>query len=109
MLFTEQTERHLLAERVRVHLPLEVLERVIAAFHILRPKGADYEQALSANAVAEMAQQVDARWIGPMKVFEQEDGWRAGRQGSERITHFAQHALFGCANRLALQLLPGAA
>src|SRR5262245_37791084 len=109
MLFAEQVERHLLAKRVRLHLSLEVLERMIAPFHILGPKGSDDEQALSANAVAEMAQQVDARWIGPVKVFKQEDGGRAGRQGSERITHLAQHALFGCANRLALQLLPGSA
>ena len=70
----------------------------------LGPEGPNHQQVLLTDPVTEVAEQVNAGPVGPVQIFEQHHHGCAGRQRAERVTHLAQHAFHGCANRFPVQL-----
>jgi len=50
---------------------VDEFERVVAEFHILGAVGPQHQQALTGDALAQVADQVDARRIGPMEVLQE--------------------------------------
>src|SRR6267143_5332305 len=60
MFVAERVQSNLFAEIMCQHLGPVTLQRVIAALDIFRPESARDQKSLSADALAEMSQQVDA-------------------------------------------------
>src|SRR5215213_4344044 len=109
MFATPGAERDLFAELMRLHLSLVILERMTAAFDVFGAEGAGDEQSLRVDSLTEMAQQVRARWIGPVQIFQQKNDWRRCRKYAEHVSHFAHHPFFGSADRFLLQFFQRAA
>src|SRR5262249_58594007 len=70
--FAQRSEVDLLTQSVRLHLPLVVFKLMVAQCHILRPEGPNQKHALPTDPIAEMAQQINAGRVGPVKVFQQQ-------------------------------------
>ncbi len=75
---------------------------MITAFEIFRTKGPKDQHSLTGDALREMPQQINARWIGPMQIFKEQNHGCKRRQGAQRVAHLAQHTLLGRANRFLL-------
>src|SRR6266705_6401581 len=103
MLMSQRAQRDLFAQIVSLHFEFIAFERMASPFHVLRPECADYQQALSANSLAEMSKQIDAGRIGPMNIFKQNYQRIVPCQLPERISHFAQHSFLSGADGLSLQ------
>ena len=101
----QRAECKLFAKMMGHHLRLVTLQRMAAALDVRGPERAHDEQTLGVDALAEMTQQVDARRIGPVNIFKKYYQRIIRCQGSESITHFAQHSFLGGTDCLALQTL----
>src|SRR5207249_11040952 len=86
-----------------LHFEFTAFERMASPFHVLRPKCANDQQTLSANPLAEMSKQIDARRVGPMNVFKQNHQRIVPCQLPERVSHFPQHSFLSGAYGFSLQ------
>ena len=61
------------------------------------------------HEVDEVVDEVQQTFVSPVKILEVQNERRGGSQCSHRVYHFSQHALLGCADRFAVELLLRAA
>jgi hypothetical protein len=99
----EVFERQFLALLPRDEFLLHRLERVPAGNQLRRPVGPDQHQVSRPTASGDIGDQVQRRVVAPVKVLQHEHERRVGRQGIQRITHFAQHPLARGARRVAAE------
>ena len=98
-------ERQLLTQAVRLQLPLDAFQRVVAEDDVDRPIGADHHQPRRVAAPRQVADEIERRVVAPVQIFEHDDQRRLGGDRLDRLGHLAQHAFAGGARPLPLQRL----
>ena len=66
-------ERQLLTQAVRLQLPLDALQRMVAEDDVDGPVSADHHQPRRIAAPREVADEIERRVVAPVQIFEHHD------------------------------------
>ena len=100
--FGQVLERQFLTEAVRLQLPLDALQRMLAEDDVDRPIRADHHQPCGVAAPGEVADQIERRVVAPVQILEHDDERRLDGDRVHRLGHLAQHAFAGGRRDLAV-------
>ena len=98
-------QRQLTRQRVRLQLPLDGFEGMVAENHLDRSIGADHHQPGGIAASREVGHKIDRGEVAPVQILEHEDERLLGGDRFDGFRHLAQHPLARRAGHLLPQRL----